>query len=60
MSNSIGTVATGVGFGTVGSRKNSGSAREPWKPTKEHIKLGYPDAQALHQGAREWFELNRR
>lgn len=51
---------TGAGFGTTRIAKQLGISPRTVETYHEHIKLklGYPDADALHQGAREWFELN--
>jgi DNA-binding NarL/FixJ family response regulator len=51
---------TGSGFGTTRIAKELGISPKTVETYHEHIKLklGYPDADALHQGAREWFELN--
>jgi DNA-binding NarL/FixJ family response regulator len=48
----------GSGFGTSRIAQELGTV----ETYHEHIKLklGYPDADALHQGAREWFELSHR
>ncbi len=50
----------GAGFGTNRIAKELGISPRTVETYDEHIKikLGYPDAHALHQGAREWFELS--
>ena len=50
----------GAGFGTSRIAKELGISPRTVETYDEHIKikLGYPDAHALHQGAREWFELS--
>jgi DNA-binding NarL/FixJ family response regulator len=51
---------SGAGFGTSRIAKELGISPKTVETYHEHIKLklGYPDADALHQGAREWFELS--
>jgi DNA-binding NarL/FixJ family response regulator len=51
---------TGVGFGTNRIAKELGISPKTVETYHEHIKLklGYCDAAALHQGAREWFGRN--
>jgi DNA-binding NarL/FixJ family response regulator len=53
---------TGAGFGTTRIAKELGISPKTVETYHEHIKLklGYPDADALHQGAREWFQLSDR
>ena len=53
---------TGAGFGTSRIAKELGISPRTVETYHEHIKLklGYPDADALHRGAREWFGLNHR
>jgi DNA-binding NarL/FixJ family response regulator len=53
---------SGAGFGTSRIAKELGISPRTVETHQEHIKLKlrYPDAHALQQGAREWFELNRR
>ncbi len=53
---------SGAGFGTNRIAKELGISPKTVETYHEHIKLklGYPDADALHRGAREWFERNRR
>jgi DNA-binding NarL/FixJ family response regulator len=53
---------SGAGFGTSRIAKELGISPRTVETYHEHIKLklGYPDADALHRGAREWFGLNRR
>ena len=50
----------GAGFGTSRIAKELGISPKTVETYHEHIKLklGYPDADALHKGAREWFALN--
>jgi DNA-binding NarL/FixJ family response regulator len=52
----------GAGFGTSRIAKELGISPRTIETYQEHIKvkLGYPDAHALHRGAREWFGLNQR
>lgn len=52
----------GAGFGTSRIAKELGISPRTVETYDEHIKLklGYPDADALHRGAREWFGLNHR
>jgi DNA-binding NarL/FixJ family response regulator len=52
----------GAGFGTSRIAKQLGISPKTVETYQEHIKvkLGYPDAHALHRGAREWLPLNRR
>jgi DNA-binding NarL/FixJ family response regulator len=52
----------GAGFGTNRIAKELGISPKTVETYDEHIKLklGYPDAEALHRGAREWFMANRR
>ena len=51
---------TGAGFGTRRIAQELGISPKTVETYYEHIKLklGYTDADALHQGAREWFELS--
>lgn len=51
---------SGAGFGTSRIAQELGISPKTVETYQEHIKvkLGYPDAHALHQGAREWFELS--
>jgi DNA-binding NarL/FixJ family response regulator len=51
---------TGAGFGTSRIAQELGISTKTVETYFEHIKLklGYADADALHQGAREWFELS--
>ena len=51
---------TGAGFGTSRIAKELGISPRTVESYFEHIKLklGYSDADALHRGAREWFELS--
>lgn len=51
---------SGAGLGTSRIAKELGISPKTVETYHEHIKLklGYPDADALHQGAREWFELS--
>ncbi len=53
---------TGAGLGTTRIAKELGISPKTVETYHEHIKLklGYPDADALHQGAREWFQLSHR
>jgi DNA-binding NarL/FixJ family response regulator len=48
---------TGAGLGTSRIARELGISPKTVETYQEHIKvkLGYPDAHALHQGAREWF-----
>jgi DNA-binding NarL/FixJ family response regulator len=48
---------TGAGFGTSRIAQELGISPRTVETYHEHIKLklGYPDADALHRGAREWF-----
>jgi len=50
----------GAGFGTNRIAKELGISPRTVETYCEHIKLklGYADADALHRGAREWFELS--
>jgi len=50
----------GAGFGTTKIAQELGISPKTVETYHEHIKLklGYPDADALHQGAREWFQLS--
>lgn len=52
----------GAGFGTNRIAKELGISPKTVETYDEHIKLklGYPDADALHRGAREWFQTNHR
>ena len=52
----------GAGFGTTRIAQELGISPRTVETYHEHIKLklGYRDADALHRGAREWFELNHR
>jgi DNA-binding CsgD family transcriptional regulator len=52
---------TGAGFGTSRIAKELGISPKTVETYHEHIKLklGYADADALHQGAREWFGLSQ-
>ena len=52
----------GAGFGTNRIAKELGISPRTVETYDEHIKLklGYPDADALRRGARDWFRLNRR
>lgn len=52
----------GAGFGTNRIAKELGISPKTVETYHEHIKakLGYPDAEALHRGAREWFALHHR
>jgi DNA-binding NarL/FixJ family response regulator len=51
---------SGAGLGTNRIAKELGISPRTVETYHEHIKLklGYPNAAALHQGAREWFELS--
>jgi len=51
---------SGAGFGTSRIAKELGISPRTVETYHEHIKLklGYRDADALHQGAREWFQLS--
>ena len=51
----------GAGFGTNRIAKELGISPKTVETYDEHIKLklGYPNAEALHRGAREWFMVNR-
>jgi DNA-binding NarL/FixJ family response regulator len=51
---------SGAGFGTRRIAKELGISPKTVETYHEHIKLklGYPDAEALHKGAREWVELS--
>lgn len=51
---------SGAGFGTSRIAKELGISPKTVETYQEHIKLklGYPDAEALHRGAREWFALS--
>jgi len=51
---------SGAGLGTSRIARELGISPRTVETYYEHIKLklGYPDADALHQGAREWFELS--
>jgi DNA-binding NarL/FixJ family response regulator len=53
---------SGAGFGTSRIARELGISPRTVETYHEHIKLklGYPDADALHHGAREWFELSQR
>jgi DNA-binding NarL/FixJ family response regulator len=53
---------TGAGFGTSRIAQELGISPRTVETYHEHIKvkLGYCDAAALHQGARDWFELSHR
>src|SRR5947207_11128778 len=50
----------GAGFGTNRIAKELGISPRTVETYDEHIKikLGYPNANALHRGARQWFELS--
>jgi len=50
----------GAGLGTTRIAQELGISPKTVETYHEHIKLklGYPDADALRRGAREWFELN--
>jgi DNA-binding NarL/FixJ family response regulator len=52
----------GAGFGTSRIAQKLGISPRTVETYQEHIKLklGYRDAHALHQGAREWLPLNQR
>ena len=52
----------GAGLGTSRIARELGISPKTVETYHEHIKLklGYPNAHALHRGAREWFELNHR
>jgi len=52
----------GAGFGTNRIAKELGISPRTVETYNEHIKvkLGYPDAEGLRRGARDWFRLNRR
>jgi len=52
----------GVGFGTTRIAQELGISPKTVETYHEHIKLklGYVDAGALHQGAREWFDRTQR
>jgi DNA-binding NarL/FixJ family response regulator len=52
----------GAGLGTSRIAKELGISPRTVETYQEQIKvkLGYPDAPALHQGAREWSPLNQR
>jgi len=52
----------GAGLGTSRIAKELGISPRTVETYQEHIKvkLGYSDAHALHEGAREWFGLNQR
>ena len=52
----------GTGFGTSRIAKELGISPRTVETYHEHIKLklGYPDADALRRGAREWFGLHHR
>jgi DNA-binding NarL/FixJ family response regulator len=52
----------GAGFGTNRIARELGISPRTVETYDEHIKikLGYPNADALHRGAREWFELSHR
>ena len=53
---------SGAGFGTSRIAQELGISPRTVETYHEHIKvkLGYHNADALHRGAREWFELNHR
>jgi DNA-binding NarL/FixJ family response regulator len=53
---------SGAGFGTSRIARELGISPRTVETYHEHIKLklGYPDADALHQGAREWFGRTQR
>jgi DNA-binding NarL/FixJ family response regulator len=53
---------TGAGFGTSRIAKELGISPKTVETYFEHIKLklGYSNADALHQGARDWFALGHR
>jgi DNA-binding NarL/FixJ family response regulator len=52
---------SGAGLGTSRIARELGISPKTVESYHEHIKLklGYPDADALHRGAREWFDLTR-
>ena len=52
----------GAGFGTSRIAKELGISPRTVETYREHIKLklGYPDADTLHRGAREWFGFHHR
>jgi DNA-binding NarL/FixJ family response regulator len=52
----------GAGLGTSRIAQELGISPKTVETYHEHIKLklGYRDADALHRGAREWFDLNHR
>jgi DNA-binding NarL/FixJ family response regulator len=52
----------GAGLGTSRIAQELGISPKTVETYHEHIKLklGYRDADALHRGAREWFEVNHR
>src|SRR5512132_3375178 len=52
----------GAGLGTSRIAKELGISPRTVETYQEHIKvkLGYPDAHALHKAAREWVPLNQR
>jgi DNA-binding NarL/FixJ family response regulator len=52
---------SGAGFGTSQIARELGISPKTVETYHEHIKvkLGYRDADALHRGAREWFDLSR-
>jgi DNA-binding NarL/FixJ family response regulator len=52
---------SGAGFGTRRIAQELGISPRTVETHYEHIKLklGYRDADALHRGAREWFEINQ-
>ena len=53
---------SGAGFGTSRIARELGISPRTVETYHEHIKvkLGYPNADALRRGAREWFESNHR
>jgi DNA-binding NarL/FixJ family response regulator len=53
---------SGAGLGTSRIAKELGISPKTVETYQEHIKLklGYPDADALRQGARDWVELSHR
>lgn len=53
---------SGAGLGTSRIAKELGISPRTVETYHQHIKLklGYADADALHKGAREWFDLSRR
>jgi DNA-binding NarL/FixJ family response regulator len=55
-------VRIGAGLGTSRIANELGISPRTVETYQEHIKikLGYPDAHALHEGARKWFSLNQR